>query len=845
MKIKPYLNKRNIPNIIAFALSYLLYFVVLFLTIRYSKLSPIPYFLIFGIVFVIILLFGIISLEGMLERKPKLLNISLAFLSVISIVSIVIIFFIFRINSSINNVIVDPNQNTEISTAFVVYDTNKYANEKDLSGLKMGVLSNSDTSDRNGFVKNQVETLSLNMNFIEYLSYNDMLLGLFDGEINVAALPSDYFNQFSDYEGYLEYLERTQIVYEFKSSVVNNNETVDVDVTKEPFSVLIMGNDGGRTDSLILATYNPLKLSVTMTSIPRDSFVPIACYPNQQKDKIGHAFSVSRECALETVENLFEIDINYFIEVNFKGVVEIVDALDRVWLESPVEFVGQNSDEDRGHYTVWIPKGGFWATGEMALALARERYHMPGGDYQRQENQQQVIQAIIDRTLQLKDINKALGVLDAAGNNVKTNMSLDQMIDIFNVLINAINKTSIEPAYILDIVGSRVMGYSSYTYNDSLQLPLWISKPYAGSIEDVRKLMVSNLELSNMPDFFKSEFDARQIFYQEDYFSKVYDEKQEHERLPDFMPTMANNNWTIVEARKWASERGIALSIEEIRSGNSLYNANVVHNYVVGQSVKYGVKTSNFNKLSIKVIKHELDCSLESNLQYEECKYRLPDFQDNGGNLTTVSSVIAWFKDLGLNVKVNYVLIPDSDPTYNKTKIGYVIRQSPTTWDDVRSLSEITLTVMDPNFSIAIPDTTQWTVQIARDWVKSNLSKEENIVLKYEPTLDVNLVGKVKSTNPVTGQKIKYESILNVTAYGEGYVMPNLINKTKEQVQNEFCNLGIAICSFVDVETSDSSSVGKVVSQDIAPDSVKLKSELSKTTIVFGVNKLVVPTTTP
>ena len=159
---------------------------------------------------------------------------------------------------------------------------------------------------------------------------------------------------------------------------------------RSPFSLLILGNDGGRTDSLILATYNPITLSVTMTSIPRDSFVPIACYPDNQKDKIGHAFSVSRDCALNTVEELFDIDINYFVEINFKGVVEIVDALDRIWLESPVEFVGQNSDDERGHYTVWVPKGGFWATGEMALTFARERYRMPGGDNQRQVNQQQI-----------------------------------------------------------------------------------------------------------------------------------------------------------------------------------------------------------------------------------------------------------------------------------------------------------------------------------------------------------------------------------------------------------------------------------------------------------------------
>lgn len=839
--IKKIFDIKNVVPVLAFIVSYLLLFIVFFLTIRYSRLNPMLYYFGFSLIFVLILLFGVVSYEGIVENRIKLKIAGTIVLTVISMILTFGVYTVSQINSSINNVIVDSNQTSVLKTSFVVYNTKSLSELEDLNGQIMGILSNSDALDRNFHVKDEIQAKSLNLILKEYLSYNELLLALFSGEVDVAALPSDYENQFGDYEGYAEYLEKTVIIHMFETSIEDTSELVDLDVTKEPFSILIMGNDGGRTDSLIVTTFNPIKLSVTMTSIPRDSYVPIACYPNQQKDKISHAFSVSRNCAIESVENLFDLEISYFIEVNFKGVVEIVDALNKIWVVSPVEFVGQNSDEERGHYTVWVPKGGFWATGEMALALARERYKMPGGDYQRQENQQQVIKSIIDRTLQLKDINKALAVMNAAGNNVKTNMSLDQIISIFNLLMNGINATSLDPSGILDINGSRVMGYSSYTYNESLQLPLWISIPYNGSIIDLRRLMLSNLVVQTLPERIAGQFDASLVLYQEDFFSKTYNEREVHEVLPDFMPTMANNNWTLPSAKEWANKRGINLKIEEIRIGNATYNANVAHNYIVGQSVKFGVRTANINSLTIKVIKHELNCSLDENKQYDECKYKLPDFQDYGGAMTTISSVKSWFTQLGINIKINYILIPETDSTYDKSKVGYVIKQSPVEWADVRSLSELTLTVMDPNFSITVPSLVGWNETIARKWVKDNLEFETNIEVIYEATSDSTLIGSVKSVSPTTGQTIKYQGILKVIVYGESYTLSNYVGRTRTEVETTVCSSQVLQCRITEVE-SGVGIPGTVASQDIAPNTTKLIAEWIKTTVTFEIFKAPVAT---
>lgn len=826
--MKKLLQPKHLPSLILFALSYVMLFILFFLTLRYSRLNYSLYFLGFAFIVLVMALLAIAMYEGIIDRNQKLKVLGFTGLAIVFLILSLGVYMLMRINTSINNVIVDNNQQSTLELAFVTYDNSNITSLKDINGKTLGILSNSEDNDRNSYVKSEIESNSININYVEYLSYNDMILGLFSDEIDVASLPSDYVSQFEDNEGYAEYLDKTTIIHDFSVTLTSTSETVDVDVTKEPFTVLIMGNDGGRTDSLILATYNPLKLSVTMTSVPRDSYVPIACYPNQQKDKIGHAFAVSRDCAIDTVEDLLEIDVNYYVEVNFQGVVEIVDALDRVWLNSPVEFVGQDSSEERGHYTVWIPKGGFWATGEMALTFARERHQMPGGDYQRQENQQQVIQAIVDRTLSLNDVNKALAVLEAAGNNIKTNMPLDQMISIFNSLMKAINKTNIEAAYMLDIQGSRVMGYSSYTYNDPMQLPLWIIVPYKGSIEDVKALMMSNLENpEGLPTSITPKFFATQVFWEEDYFIKTYSEKEVHEKLPDFMPNMTNNNWTLANVLTWASTRNIKIAVEKVEVGNPLYNANVPHNTIVGQSVRYGIKTSSFTNLTVKVIKHVLDCSLDENADYDECRYRLPNFVFEQ---TKLSKIVTWAKEN--NIILKYITIPETDPTYDISKIGYALKQDPETWEDIRTLGTLTLTVMDANYSIVMPDTKDWTETIALAWVKDNLMEETNYLITYVATTDLTKVGKVISTTPATNAKIKYNEILKLEIYAEGFVLGNQVGKLKTDI-TDLCTK--IICTYSIVETSDDTKVGQIATQSLPADTLKTFETWLETTVDFGI----------
>ena len=108
-------------------------------------------------------------------------------------------------------------------------------------------------------------------------------------------------------------------------------------------------------DTLILVTFNPKTLNATMLSIPRDSYVPIACWGGGKiENKITHAAGYGNDCMMRTIENYFGITIDYYAKINFKGLVKLVNAVDGIDID--VEKRLCTDDSDRYH-TVCIDPG--------------------------------------------------------------------------------------------------------------------------------------------------------------------------------------------------------------------------------------------------------------------------------------------------------------------------------------------------------------------------------------------------------------------------------------------------------------------------------------------------------
>ncbi len=194
----------------------------------------------------------------------------------------------------------------------------------------------------------------------------------------------------------------------------------------EPISILLLGvdergSDQGRSDTMIVMTVNPNKDSMIMFNIPRDTRTEII--GKGFDDKINHAYAFGgTKMAVETVENFLEIPINYYIKVNMESFQDIVDAVGGVTVNNRFSF------KDGGYN---FPEGEIKLdTGKEALAFVRMRKKDPKGDLGRNERQRQVIKGVIDKGARASSITKFDDVLNVISDNVKTNLTFEEIKDI-------------------------------------------------------------------------------------------------------------------------------------------------------------------------------------------------------------------------------------------------------------------------------------------------------------------------------------------------------------------------------------------------------------------------------
>ncbi|RKD76505.1 LytR family transcriptional attenuator [Sinobaca qinghaiensis] len=257
--------------------------------------------------------------------------------------------------------------------------------------------------------------------------------------------------------------------------------TEAVDLQEDNFSVLIMGVDDrdgsnleGRTDAMVLATFNKDEKTVKTTSIPRDSLVNI---PGRGEDKITHAHAYGgTDLAIESVENLFNIPVDYYIKLDFIAFVEIVDALGGIEVDSPLAFTEQDSESNPN--AIQIEEGEQTLNGEEALAFVRMRKQDPRGDLGRGERQQIVIESLINKSASFSSINKFDDVFDSVRSNMRMNFTFGNLVSLQGYSRS------------LDDVESLQLGGTDATING-----IYYYQLDQGSREEISETLTDHLEI--------------------------------------------------------------------------------------------------------------------------------------------------------------------------------------------------------------------------------------------------------------------------------------------------------------------------------------------------------------
>ena len=261
-------------------------------------------------------------------------------------------------------------------------------------------------------------------------------------------------------------------------------------ITKEPFVLYLSGVDNrgeltekARSDVNILAVVNPTTKRVALINTPRDYYVDLA--GTDSKDKLTHAGLYGVETSMATLGNLYGIQVDHYIRIDFSGFISIIDAVGGVDVYCDQAFTSVGSP---GYYDpTTFAEGWNHLDGKSALAFARERHAFASGDIQRGINQMKVIDAMANKLKSPTVLMSFSKLMDAVSNCFVTSLSQEQISALVRMQLGDLANWDIESC---SVTGSS--GKSSQCYSAKGQ-SLYVMKPDESSVSKAKELIASVL----------------------------------------------------------------------------------------------------------------------------------------------------------------------------------------------------------------------------------------------------------------------------------------------------------------------------------------------------------------
>lgn len=348
----------------------------------------------------------------------------------------------------------------------------------DLNGKKMGIMSVGDLETQDKALKDVKKDLGSEPTEVKYNSYKTFGDDLYEGKVDAILLNEGSRGMFED--NHSDFDQKTRVVKQYTYKSEAKDISKNVNVTKDPFNVYITGMDTfgtistvSRSDVNMIVSVNPKTHQILMTGIPRDFYISQTCQANQS-DKLTHTGIYGVECTISSVENLMDIELNYYARVNFSSVVDIVDALGGITVESPYSFT-----TSYGGYQ--IQQGTNHLNGDQTLGFVRERYAVPDGDRQRSRNQMIAVEAMINKAISPSIITNYSSIMNAVSGSFQTNMSQKEMTDFIKQQLNDMKGW--------DIKQIQVSGSGSTLYSPANGFNSYVMVPNEATVENAKKLI--------------------------------------------------------------------------------------------------------------------------------------------------------------------------------------------------------------------------------------------------------------------------------------------------------------------------------------------------------------------
>ena len=556
-----------------------------------------------AVLYTFVIMFFFIGIVLLFTRKNKSLIFMLVVVGLLTGILSIASFYIDKTYGIVSSV-----QKKYVNyTSYMVSlkDTNEYK--------KIGIINSK--NDPTGYIipQDMIKKYKITGETVKYDDYFSMMSDLYDGKIDALFIASSFKTMFNTYDKFKNIKDETKVVYELSKKLENvDNISYSSKNLTEPFTLLLMGVDATgdgissgssfNGDTLMLITFNPKTLNATIFSIPRDTFVPISCFGNAE-NKINSAAYGGTSCVVETIQNLTDIKIDYYVKINFNGVVSLVDDVGGIDVDVPVSFCEQDSQRRFGEYEICLEAGKQKLNGEQALALSRHRKTLLTGDFQRVQHQQLVVQGLLSSLKNVKDVEQLYKILEDISKNIDTNMSTSQILSLYNVgkniMLNNYSKNST-----LSITKTYLTGYDLTIYLPSVGSYTYTFQYYKNSLKEITDAMKINLEIIKPEPIKTFSFSANEV-YEPKVVGQTYYDEAKSATLPNF------TGYSKAQMEQYSSSNGISVNYKSVSKGDSLYNASLENGTVVSQYPYMGALLSDVDTITIYIIDNINSASLQ------------------------------------------------------------------------------------------------------------------------------------------------------------------------------------------------------------------------------------------
>ena len=400
------------------------------------------------------ILLALIALFLILKRKAKIFTMILLLVSVF--VSSISLIGVHQFVSLANQLNATSNYSS-YSISVVVLADSEIGNVSELSSVTAPTKTDADNIKKllDDIKTSQSKVLTVE----ESSSYLAAYKSLLAGEAKAIVLNSVFENLIE--QEYPDHAKKIKKIY--TKELTKTVEAPKLSQNKA-FNIYISGIDTygpissvSRSDVNIIMTVNQETKKILLTTTPRDAYVPIADGGNNQNDKLTHAGIYGVDASIHTLENLYDIELNYYARLNFTSFLKLIDLLGGVDVYNDQEFTAHTNGK---HYGV----GNIHMDSELALGFVRERYSLTNGDGDRGRNQQKVISAIIQKLTSAEALKNFDSIMQGLQDSVQTNMPPETMVSLVNAQLASGGKYSVITR---DLKGTGRMDLPSYAMPDS------------------------------------------------------------------------------------------------------------------------------------------------------------------------------------------------------------------------------------------------------------------------------------------------------------------------------------------------------------------------------------------